>query len=50
VHGLFEEPGVLADLFHERPRRSLDQAFDELADAIEEHLDVSLLLREAGIR
>ena len=50
LHGLFEEPGVLADLFHERPRRSLDQAFDELADAIEEHLDVSLLLREAGIR
>jgi len=49
LHGLFEEPDILADLFHERPRRTLDQAFDELADAIEEHLDVPFLLREAGI-
>jgi adenosylcobyric acid synthase len=50
LHGLFEEPGILAALFHDRPRRTLDQAFDELADAIEEHLDVSFLLREAGVR
>jgi adenosylcobyric acid synthase len=50
VHGLFEEPGILAALFHERPRRTFDQCFDELADAIEEHLDVPSLLREAGIQ
>ncbi|TAN35028.1 cobyric acid synthase [bacterium] len=50
VHGLFEEPGILMALFHDRPRRTLDQAFDELADAIEAHLDVPHLLREAGIR
>ena len=50
VHGLFEEPRILAALFHERPRRTLDQSFDELADAIEEHLDVPSLLREAGIQ
>jgi len=49
VHGLFEEPAVLAALFHEKPKRTLEQSFDELADAIEEHLDVSLLLLEAGI-
>jgi adenosylcobyric acid synthase len=50
LHGLFEEPGILAALFHDRPRLTLDQAFDELADAIEEHLDVPFLLREAGVR
>ena len=50
VHGLFEEPGILAALFHESPRRTLDQSFDELADAIEEHVDVPFLLREAGIQ
>ena len=50
IHGLFEEPRILSALFHEGPRRTLDQAFDELADAIEEHLDVPSLLREAGIR
>ncbi len=50
VHGLFEEPAVLAELFHEWPRRTLDQAFDELADAIEKHLDVAHLLREAGVK
>ncbi len=31
-------------------RRTLDQSFDELADAIEEHVDVPFLLREAGIQ
>ncbi len=50
VHGLFEEPAILADLFHNRPRRTLDQAFDELADAIEKYLDVPFLLREAGMQ
>jgi adenosylcobyric acid synthase len=50
LHGLFEEPGVLRDLFGGQPERTLDQAFDELADVIERHLDVPRLLREAGIR
>jgi adenosylcobyric acid synthase len=49
VHGVFEEPAVLAALFEEQPTRSLDVVFDELADAIEQHLDVSFLLSEAGI-
>ncbi len=49
AHGMLEEATVLASLFGARPQRTLDQAFEELADAIEEHLDVSFLLREAGI-
>jgi adenosylcobyric acid synthase len=49
VHGIFEEPAVLTALFDEQPARSLDVTFDELADAIEQHLDVSLLLSKAGI-
>ena len=47
LHGLFEEPQLLSALFGEAPGRSLDQAFNELADAIEEHLDVAALLEEA---
>jgi adenosylcobyric acid synthase len=50
VHGLFEQPGLLRALVGEPPRRSLDQAFDELADAVEEHLDVPALLDEVGAR
>jgi adenosylcobyric acid synthase len=50
LHGLFEEPRVLDALFHEKPSRTLEATFDGLADAIEEHLDVPLLLGMAGIR
>jgi len=49
AHGMFEEASVLDALFGARPSRTLDQAFEGLADAIEEHLDVSYLLRDAGI-
>ena len=48
VHGLFERPELLRALFGELPWRSLDEAFDELADAVEEHLDVAALLDELG--
>jgi adenosylcobyric acid synthase len=44
LHGLFEQPEPIAALFGESPARSLEEAFDELADAVEEHLDVSALL------
>jgi adenosylcobyric acid synthase len=44
LHGLFEQPGVLQALFGAVPRRSLELAFDELADAVEEHIDVDQLL------
>jgi adenosylcobyric acid synthase len=49
LHGLFEQPEVVAAFFGEPMSRSLDQTFDQLADAIEEHLDIPALLHEAGI-
>ena len=49
LHGLFEQPELLQALFGASPRRSLGQAFDELADAAEEHLDVAALLQGAGV-
>ncbi len=44
LHGLFEQSDMLEALFGTSPHRSLDEAFDELADAVEEHLDVAALL------
>ena len=49
LHGLFEQPELLSALFGEPPARSLEHAFEELADAVEEHLDVPALLQKAGI-
>jgi adenosylcobyric acid synthase len=49
VHGLFEQPELVAALLDRTPERSADRAFEELADAVEEHLDVPALLRKAGI-
>lgn len=49
VHGMLEDPSLLRALFGQAPPRTLEKAFDELAEAVEEHLDVSFLLREAGI-
>jgi adenosylcobyric acid synthase len=48
LHGLFEQPELLAALFDEPPQRSLEQAFDQLADAVETHLDLPALFDEAG--
>jgi adenosylcobyric acid synthase len=48
VHGLFEDPGLTAALLSTRPDRTLEDAFEHLADAVEEHLDVPALLRLAG--
>ena len=49
LHGLFEQPDVLAAVVGEMPRRSLEQAFDELGDAVEAHLDVPELLKSIGM-
>ena len=46
LHGLFERPELVHALFGATPKRTLEQAFDELADAVEEHLDVGALLHE----
>ena len=50
LHGLFEQPELLAALFGETPLCSLEQAFEQLADAVEEHLDIAALLHEVGVR
>ena len=44
AHGLFEQPDVRARLFGAAGDGSLEQAFDELADAVERHLDLSALM------
>jgi len=49
VHGLFENPAIVAALVGRAPERTLHAVFDDLADAVEEHLDVGRLLREAGV-
>lgn len=48
-HGLFEQPELLAALFGAAPARSLERAFEGLADAVEEHIDLAALLRRGGI-
>jgi adenosylcobyric acid synthase len=48
LHGLLELPECVAALFGATPARALEQAFDELADAVEAHLDIRALLAEVG--
>ncbi|HET6571535.1 MAG TPA: cobyric acid synthase [Solirubrobacterales bacterium] len=48
-HGLFECPELLTALFGAAPARSLERAFEGLADAVEEHIDLAALLRRGGI-
>ena len=50
VHGLLEDPGVLAALFGRRPIVTLDDTFEQLADAVDAHLDTDLLHRLVGER
>jgi adenosylcobyric acid synthase len=49
LHGLFEQPELVAALFSALPPRSLEQVFDRLADAVEEHLDLVPPLRRVGL-
>ncbi len=48
VHGLFETPAAVEALTGRRPPLDLDGAFDDLADAVDEHLPLDALL--AGVR
>jgi len=41
LHGLLEDPTVVAALVGEPLARTLEQTFDELADAVESHLDLT---------
>lgn len=49
LHGLFEQPQILAALLGAAPVRTLEQALDELADAVEAHLQVDALLDAVGV-
>ena len=49
AHGVFESDEVLQRLFGRRPQRTLDAAFDELADSVEQHLDCDRLRELAGV-
>ncbi|HEX6603073.1 MAG TPA: hypothetical protein VF030_10570, partial [Solirubrobacterales bacterium] len=49
VHGLFEQPDLVAALLGTAPPRSLDAALDELADAVVPALDLDLVERLAGV-
>jgi adenosylcobyric acid synthase len=48
-HGLLEDPAVLEQLTGRRPPTPLDQAVDELADQVEQQIDVDALLRRLGV-
>jgi adenosylcobyric acid synthase len=49
VHGAFEQPELVEALLGRRPSRPLDVVFDDLADLVEEWLDLDELARLAGV-
>ncbi len=49
IHGMLEEPEVVAALLGRAPERTLDAVFDGLASLVEDRLDLDLLARAAGI-
>jgi adenosylcobyric acid synthase len=49
LHGLFEQPELVAALLGTPPPRPLDAALDELADAVLPALDLELVERLAGV-
>jgi len=48
-HGLLEDPAVVRALLGAAPQRSVEQAIDELADAVLPHLDLDAIDALAGI-
>jgi adenosylcobyric acid synthase len=50
LHGLFEQPPFVRALLGAAPERTLDDAFEQLADAVEAHLDVDAMLAAARCR
>jgi adenosylcobyric acid synthase len=49
VHGLFEDTGLLSALLGVGAPTALDAVFDQLADAVEEHLDTDAIWRMASV-
>ena len=50
VHGALEEPEVLHRLLGARPARTLDDALDDLTDAVTAGLDMAAIEATAGLR
>ena len=48
LHGLFEQPELLRALFGESPVQSIQDSLEELADVVEERLDITALLERVG--
>jgi len=48
-HGLLEDPAIVRALFGATPRRSVEQAIDELTDAVLPHLDLDQINTLAGL-
>ena len=48
IHGLLEEKEVVAALLGRPPGRTLDAVFDDLADLVEQRLDLDAVARAAG--
>lgn len=49
LHGLLEQTDVLAALFGATPELALERTFDQLADAVDEQLDMRAVLAAAGL-
>jgi adenosylcobyric acid synthase len=49
LHGLFEDGAAVEGLLGNAVPRSLDQTFDELADAVDAHLDMAAVAALAGV-
>ncbi|MGH2834391.1 MAG: cobyric acid synthase, partial [Solirubrobacteraceae bacterium] len=48
-HGLLEDPAIVQALLGTAPYRSVEQAIDELADAVLPHLDLDAITAMAGV-
>jgi adenosylcobyric acid synthase len=48
-HGLLEDPAIVRALLGATPRQSVEQAIDELTDAVMAHLDVAEINTLAGV-
>ncbi|HJR94454.1 MAG TPA: cobyric acid synthase [Gaiellaceae bacterium] len=49
VHGLLEQPHAVAALLGRVPERTLDSVFEDLADLVEQRLDMEWIARTAGV-
>jgi hypothetical protein len=48
MHGMFETPGIVAALFGGSRSTTLDETFDNLADAVEARVNIKLIEQALG--